>query len=80
VLRRLLPELSTRAPEAPAPTSADPDTERLLLFEAVTDLLGAAGAQAPVLLLLEDAHWADAGSISRCATSSPASIPPPQCS
>jgi class 3 adenylate cyclase len=63
-LSRLLPELSTRMPEAPRPTSDDPDTERRLLFEAVTDLLGVASAQAPVLLLLEDAHWADAGSVS----------------
>ncbi|MFT5204524.1 MAG: hypothetical protein ACI9C1_003935 [Candidatus Aldehydirespiratoraceae bacterium] len=64
VLRRLVPELLARVPEAPAPTSADPDSERLLLFEAVTDLLRVASVQAPVLLLLEDAHWADSGSVS----------------
>ena len=64
MLARIVPELSTRVPDASPPAAADPDTERLLLFEAVTDLLRVASSQAPVLLLLEDAHWADAGSVS----------------
>ena len=33
---------------------ADPDTERLALFDAVTQLLIAASNQAPVLLVLDD--------------------------
>jgi DNA-binding CsgD family transcriptional regulator len=44
----------------PGPAGAsDPDTERHRLHTAVTDLLAAAGARQPVLLVLEDAHWAD---------------------
>ena len=43
----------------PAPeVRADPDTERLALFDAVTQLLRAASAEAPVLLVLDDLHWA----------------------
>ncbi|WP_218566712.1 helix-turn-helix transcriptional regulator [Vallicoccus soli] len=36
---------------------------RLQLFEAVAGLLGEAGADAPVLLELEDVHWADGSTL-----------------
>jgi len=60
---RLVPELARRAVDAPPPTSTDPDTERLLLFDAVVDLLESAARAQPLLVLLDDAHWADAGSV-----------------
>ncbi|MDQ1466366.1 MAG: hypothetical protein QOH10_781, partial [Actinomycetota bacterium] len=62
-LTRLVPELVRRAPGAPPPTSTDPDTERLLLFDAVVDVLQRAAEPQPVVVLLDDAHWADAGSV-----------------
>jgi class 3 adenylate cyclase len=62
-LARLVPELARRAPETPPPTSTDPDTERLLLFDAVVDLLQRSSMPQPVVVLLDDAHWADAGSV-----------------
>ncbi len=37
---------------------ADPDTERLALFDAVANVIGAASAEAAVLLVLDDLHWA----------------------
>ena len=59
-LARLLPDLrNLDAPVATRP-NADPDTERHRLHSAVVDLLTAAGARRPVLLVLEDVHWADA--------------------
>src|SRR5262245_1098938 len=51
-LGRLLPEI---ADPPPAPTS-DGATQ---LFEAVADLLDRAASARPVLLFLEDVHWAD---------------------
>ena len=42
----------------PAATRADPDTERYALFDAVTQLLVAAAAESPVLLVIDDLHWA----------------------
>ncbi len=59
-LSRLLPELRTRLDGLPEPAAADPDTERHRLHSAVTDLLAGAGGTRPVLLILEDNHWADA--------------------
>ena len=37
---------------------ADPDTERLALFDAFASVLRAASEESPVLLVLDDLHWA----------------------
>ena len=58
-LTRLFPDLSARIGELPAPVEADPDTERLRLHTAVTDLLAAACRRGPLVLVVEDGHWAD---------------------
>jgi DNA-binding CsgD family transcriptional regulator len=58
-LSRLLPELGHPAGEPTPPLAADPDTERHRLHSAVADLLAAAGRQIPLVVVLEDAHWAD---------------------
>ena len=62
-LARLLPDLSDIVGGLPAPLVADADTERHRLHTAITALLTAVGAQAPVLLVLEDVHWADPPSL-----------------
>ncbi len=58
-LTRLLPDLPARIGDLPDPVKADPDTERHRLHTAVSDLLSAISRQRPVLLVLEDGHWAD---------------------
>jgi DNA-binding CsgD family transcriptional regulator/tetratricopeptide (TPR) repeat protein len=62
-LTRLLPDLVAWVGELTAPLEADPDTERLRLHTAVADLLAGAGRGRPVLLVLEDVHWADASTL-----------------
>lgn len=59
-LTRLLPDLPALVGELPEPVETDPDTERHRLHTAVADLLASAGRERPVLLVLEDGHWADA--------------------
>jgi class 3 adenylate cyclase len=57
-LGRLVPDLPERVPELGPPLRSDPDSERYRLFEAVAAWLAEAGAGAPVLLVLDDLHWA----------------------
>ncbi len=59
-LTRLLPDLPARIGDLAPPVSADPDTERHRLHTAVADLLTGISRGRPVLLILEDGHWADA--------------------
>lgn len=58
-LRGYLPELAGDLPPAPPPPPVDdPRAERHRLFRAVHALLAAVG---PVVLVVEDLHWADDG-------------------
>ena len=54
----LVPGLTDVVPDLAAPTRADPDTERYALFDAVVALLEMASTEAPVVLVLDDLHWA----------------------
>lgn len=60
-LRPLVPELAPWLPLAPEPLD-DRAAERHRIFRGLTELLTAVGsvdAKAPVVLVLEDLHWAD---------------------
>ncbi|KEF96636.1 MULTISPECIES: BTAD domain-containing putative transcriptional regulator [Mycobacterium] len=57
-LLALVPALADVVPDLAPPAHADPDTERYALFDAVVALLEIASASAPVLLILDDLHWA----------------------
>jgi DNA-binding CsgD family transcriptional regulator/tetratricopeptide (TPR) repeat protein len=54
-LRALLPELSEQLPESPIPLT-DARAERHRVFRATVELFA---ASAPLVLVLEDLHWAD---------------------
>ena len=57
-LARLVPELSERVPDLPAPIRSDPETERYRLFDAVAAWLTVASADEALLLVLDDLQWA----------------------
>src|SRR2546426_2965720 len=57
-LARLLPELGQLVPGLPEPLRSDPETERYRLFDAVAAWLADVSAETPVLLVLDDLHWA----------------------
>jgi predicted ATPase/DNA-binding SARP family transcriptional activator len=58
---RLVPDLLERRPELPTPARLDPQQEQRRLFEGVARFVAA--LPAPRLLVLEDLHWADEGSL-----------------
>jgi DNA-binding SARP family transcriptional activator len=58
-LARILPDLSP----APPPGADDPATELRRLHGAVAELLTRVSRQRPLLLIVDDIHWADASSV-----------------
>lgn len=58
-IARLLPELASRLPAQDERAVSDAETQRYRLFEAVTTLLRFLAERSPVVLLLDDIHWAD---------------------
>ena len=64
ITRLVRDSLTKRVAGVPAPQQADPETERYLLFEAVTGLLQAACDHSPVVLVFDDLHWADSLTLS----------------
>lgn len=61
-LTRLLPEVRDRYPDLPEPTQEE-NTARQHLFEAVARLLQALAARRPLVLFMDDWHWADTASL-----------------
>ena len=57
-LSRLQPLLGARVKGLPAPVSSDPPSEEYLLFEATRSWLVELSRQQPVVLVLDDLHWA----------------------
>ena len=57
-LVRLLPDLGQLVTGLPEPLHSDPETERYRTFDALAAWLADLSAEAPVLLVLDDLHWA----------------------
>ena len=62
-LVQLVPEIARLAPQVPELLPATAEGRRFRMFEAFAQLLSAMSRQWPVLLLFEDIHWADTGSL-----------------
>src|SRR5262245_695327 len=62
-LARLVPALKERLPDLPEPVPLQPDEERTRLIDAVTQFLLAVAGRTPTVLVLDDLHWADAGTV-----------------
>ena len=62
-LARLAPVVRERLPDVPEAVALQPDEERVRVLDSVTQFLLAVGTRAPTVLVLDDLHWADAGTI-----------------
>ncbi len=54
-----VPALRDRLPDLSVPASIDPEGQRYRLFETVSGILAVASRTRPILLVLDDLHWAD---------------------
>lgn len=59
----LVPEIRERIAEPPPLPQMDPERARFRLFDGVARVLRRAAQRAPVLLVLDDLHWADHSSL-----------------
>ncbi|MBI4518765.1 MAG: AAA family ATPase [Deltaproteobacteria bacterium] len=59
----LVPELRQQLPELPDSPRIDPRQARLRLFDTVAKLLHQASRSAPLVIVLDDLHWADTASL-----------------
>src|SRR5829696_4757614 len=60
---QLLPELRRLLPNLSEPAELEPAEARFRLFDAVASMLTAAARDQPLLLVLDDLHWADEPSL-----------------
>ena len=60
----LLPELGRRYPQATPRPPGDPQADRARLFESFLILFSELCQREPLLIYLDDAHWADGGTLS----------------
>ena len=63
-LLSLAPEFRDDFPEISPNPSVDPQSDQHRLFESFFVFVAALSRQSPVMLYLDDAHWADSGSLS----------------
>ena len=63
VLAAVFPELRGTFPNLPAPAPLDEDAARFRLLDAAAAVLRRSARKIPLLVVLEDLHWADEGSL-----------------
>ncbi|MGE5140049.1 MAG: protein kinase domain-containing protein [Rudaea sp.] len=59
----IAPDLSARFPGLPPNPALDPQSEQLRVFESAVAWCAALAARAPLLLFIDDAHWADGATL-----------------
>jgi predicted ATPase len=62
-IAQVVPAVRERLPDLPAPAPVEPEAARFRLFDSLAGFLRAAAARRPLLLVLDDLHWADAPSL-----------------
>jgi predicted ATPase/class 3 adenylate cyclase len=62
-IARVIPKLRRILPDLPAPLELPPEQERKLLLDSLRSLIARGANVRPQLLVLDDLHWADEGTL-----------------
>jgi predicted ATPase len=62
-LAQIVPEIHEALPDLPPAANIEPEQARFRLFDGVTRFLQAVARRQPLVLILDDLHWADAPSL-----------------
>jgi len=62
-IAQIVSEVHAKLPGLPAPPAIEPDQARFRLFDSITTFLKNASRRQPLVLLLDDLHWADKASL-----------------
>jgi tetratricopeptide (TPR) repeat protein len=62
-IARLVPDLRRTFPDIPPPLELPPEQQQRYLFNAIVDLITRLCEVSPVVMLLDDLHWADESSV-----------------
>jgi predicted ATPase len=62
-IAQVVPAVGACLPDLPTPPPIEPAAARFRLFDSLAGFLRAAAARRPLLLVLDDLHWADAPSL-----------------
>ena len=63
LLARIAPALREHLKDIPEPVALDKEDERFRLFDALSQFLIGVSQQRPLVVLLDDLHWADRGTV-----------------
>ncbi len=62
-IAEILPELREKLPDLEPPANLEPEQARFRLFNSITTFLRNAAQSQPLMLVLDDLHWADRSSL-----------------
>jgi DNA-binding CsgD family transcriptional regulator len=62
-IAEVVPEVKERLPDLPPPLSLDPQESRFRLFDSIATFLARASKTQPLMLVLDNLHWADRSSL-----------------
>lgn len=62
-LAEIIPQIAQALPDMPKPPDMEPEQARFQLFDSVATFLKNASTSGPILIMLEDLHWADNASL-----------------
>jgi predicted ATPase len=62
-ITEIIPEVREKLPDVEPPPILEPEQARFRLFDSITTFLKNAAQAQPLLLVLDDLHWADQASL-----------------